>query len=98
MEALGTTEDSPFFLGDVSPGSGRLAVESNMFRTPAAAHAAAASDFLVIRNASGALSVREITGSLAVGQQEPLRRIPQPNSKESRWDNHFMKCPSYRFL
>lgn len=71
-------------LGDVQPGKHQLAVESNMFRSIACAHAAPDSDFLVIRAASGALTVREVTGFVTVGQQEPLRRIPVPQSKECR--------------
>lgn len=72
-------------LGDVQPGKSQLSIESNMYRSIACAHATQSTDFLVIRSASGALIVREITGCMAVGQQEPLRRIPIPHSKECRY-------------
>lgn len=55
-----------------------MAVESPMFRSPAAPHEPPPSDFLVIRASSGNLFVREITGMLAVGQQLPQVKIPQP--------------------
>ena len=71
-------------LGDVQPGKHQLAVETNMARSIACTHSVPASDFLVIRAASGALSVREVTGYVTVGQQEPLRRIPIPQTKECR--------------
>ena len=45
---------------------------------------------LLHRSASGALSLRGMTGCITAGQQEPLRRIPVPYSKECRW--------SYRLL
>ena len=84
VEALQPQEGSPFYLGDMAPGTHQLSVDANMFRSPAFPHTRAASDFLVLRAASGALSLRELTGCLAVGQQEPLRRVPAPNSKECR--------------
>lgn len=84
VEILQPTEEGPFMLGDVQPGKHQLAVESNMARSIASSHNVPASDFLVIRAASGALSVREVTGYVTVGQQEPLRRIPLPHSKECR--------------
>ena len=47
-------------------------------------HRPTASDFLLVRSAAGALSVRHLTGSIVLGQQEPLMRIPAPRSKESK--------------
>ena len=37
-----------------------------------------------MRSSAGALSVRRLTGSLVLGQQEPQMRIPAPKSKESK--------------
>ena len=71
-------------LGDVQPGKHQLTLESNMCRSIGCAHGPPASDFLVIRAASGALRLREVTGYVTVGQQEPQRRIPVPQSKECR--------------
>ena len=84
MEILAPTEDPPFMLGDIQPGSSQLAIECNMYRAPAKSHPPGWADFLLVRAASGALSVREITGTVMVGQEEPLRRIPVPNSKECK--------------
>ncbi len=81
---LQPNEEAPFLLGDVQTGRHQLAVESNMARSIGCSHAVPGSDFLVIRAASGALSVREVTGYVTVGQQEPLRRIPVPQSKDCR--------------
>ena len=39
---------------------------------------------LLHRSASGALSLRGMTGCITAGQEEPLRRIPMPYSKECR--------------
>ena len=48
------------------------------------AHWPRSSDFLLVRSSAGALSVRRLTGSLVLGQQEPQMRIPAPKSKESK--------------
>ena len=48
------------------------------------AHRPRPSDFLLVRSSAGALSVRRLTGSLVLGQQEPQMRIPAPKSKESK--------------
>lgn len=96
IEAVAPTEESPFLLGSIAPGKHQMAIESNMFRSPAVSHAAPVSDFLVIRAASGALSIREVTGSIVVGQQEPLRRVPPPSSKECRWVHSFQPLSSLR--
>ena len=37
-----------------------------------------------MRSSAGSLSVRRLTGSLVLGQQEPQMRIPAPKSKESK--------------
>ncbi|KAK9817438.1 hypothetical protein WJX74_004352 [Apatococcus lobatus] len=77
-------EDEPVFLGDIRPGMHQLAVGSNMFKAPACAYHPRASDFLLIRQPSGALLLREMNGYVAVGQQEPLMRIPAPSTKDVR--------------
>lgn len=48
------------------------------------AHCPRSSDFLLVRSSAGVLSVRRLTGSLVLGQQEPQMRIPAPKSKESK--------------
>ena len=78
-------EDDPVFLGDIRPGTHQLAVGSNMFKAPACAYRPQRSDFLLVRQASGTLLLRELTGYVAVGQQEPLMRIPTPATKDVRW-------------
>ena len=77
-------EDEPVFLGDIRAGTHQLAIGSNMFKAPAFAYRPTASDFLLIRQASGALLLREMTGYVAVGQQEPLMRVPAPGTKDVR--------------
>lgn len=81
---LKPTDDPPFMLGDVAPGSSQLTVECNMYRAPAKAHPTSHADFLLVRGPSGVLAVREVTGTVMVGQEEPLRRIPVPSSKEAK--------------
>ncbi|KAK9820491.1 hypothetical protein WJX72_010852 [[Myrmecia] bisecta] len=77
-------DDDPPFLGDIKPGAAQLAVEANMFRSAAFPYPPAHTDFLVVRNAAGALAVRELTGTLIVGQQEPHIRVPAPHSKDAK--------------
>ena len=55
-----------------------------MFKAPAVAYAATPTDFLVVRHATGRLTLREFQGSVAIGQQEPHMRVPAPQSKEKR--------------
>lgn len=88
MEVIQQKKEGPFMLGDVQPGTSQLALECNMYRCVGFPHAVPPSDFLLIRAASGALSVRELTGCIAAGQQEPMRRIPVPGSKECRFGPH----------
>ena len=83
VQTLQPNDDS-VFLGDIKPGTHQLAVDSNMAKAPACAYRPTGSDFLVIRQPSGALLLREMTGYVAVGQQEPVMRIPAPGTKEVR--------------
>ena len=41
-------------------------------------------DFLLIRDSAGRLSVREFTGAVLAGQEEPRIRVPPPRSKEKK--------------
>ena len=41
-------------------------------------------DFLVVRARSGALSLRQVSGTVIAGQQEPNMIVPVPRSKEAR--------------
>jgi hypothetical protein len=81
MNPLNEDDESPF-LGEIEPGSAQLSVETGLFTAPAAPHAALDSDFLLTRGPSGYMSIREITGSVASGQQLPLHRIPVPGSRD----------------
>lgn len=47
-------------------------------------HVASAADFLLVRSATGQLSLRELTGCVAVGQQHPSLPIWAPMSEEAR--------------
>lgn len=51
----------------------------------------AGGDFLAVRSATGALALRELTGTLAVGQQEPHMRVPPPSSRD-------VKCAARTWL
>ena len=85
VEVMQPSDDSPF-LGEFECGSSQLAVETGMYRAPGFAYSTSATDFLLIRNAAGAIMLRELTGCIAVGQQLPLVRVPVPfsNSREVR--------------
>jgi Protein of unknown function (DUF3591)/Bromodomain len=81
MNPINEDDESPF-LGELGPGSAQLSVETGLFTAPAAPHAPLDSDFLFTRSPSGYMSVREITGAVASGQQLPLHRIPVPGSRD----------------
>ena len=84
VEPLARDAPSPFLLGWVAPGDTQLAVDTGLARAPAAPHTPRASDFLLIRRADGALAVRELTGTLLLGQHEPHVRVPAPGSRLQR--------------
>ncbi|GAX83509.1 hypothetical protein CEUSTIGMA_g10934.t1 [Chlamydomonas eustigma] len=94
VQALSTDEDSPF-LGALHPGQSLVSVEGGgLYRAPAVPHSTATTDLLLVRNANGALSVREVTGTFLVGQQQPAMRVPTPCSPlvaELR-DNRLLAC------
>eukprot|EP00803_Ostreobium_quekettii_P003410 evm.model.scf_125.2 EVM.evm.TU.scf_125.2 scf_125:22519-35862(+) len=77
VKMLNSGETTPF-LGGLQGGTSQLAVESPMFRSVSVAHDTAPTDFLLIRSPAGSLSLRKIKGTVAVGQQQPLIKIPQP--------------------
>ena len=81
MNPINEDDESPF-LGELDPGTAQLSVETGLFTAPAAPHAPLESDFLLTRGPSGYMSVREITGAVASGQQLPLHRIPVPGSRD----------------
>eukprot|EP00884_Botryococcus_braunii_P021299 jgi/Botrbrau1/7853/Bobra.9_2s0029.1 len=84
VEPLPPGDLSPFSLGALPPGQRQLAAECNMYIAPAFPYAPRWSDFLLVRSATGALSLREITGTLVLGQQEPHLPVPAPASRECR--------------
>ena len=77
-------KDDPPFLASIEPGKHQFAVENNLFRAPAAHHPPAAKDFLLLRHPSGRWELREASGVISVGQQEPNIRIPVPLSVPMR--------------
>ena len=83
IEPLQQGDDSPF-LGQVEEGQSQLAVETGMYRAPGFAYSPPASDYLLIRNSTGAIMLREMTGCVAVGQEVPLVKTPSPASREMR--------------
>ena len=83
VEALQTQEESPF-IGQLEAGKRQLAIETGMFRAPGFAYSTPATDFLLIRSATGAISLRELTGCLVVGQEVPAMRAPSPHSRDVR--------------
>lgn len=56
-----------------------------MFKAPAFAYGAGHTDFLLVRQASGRMVVRQFQGTLVLGQLEPHVRVPAPQSKEKRY-------------
>ena len=84
VEPLQTQEDSPF-IGQLDPGKQQLAIETGMYRAPGFPYSPPATDFLLIRNATGAISLRELTGCIVVGQEVPSMRAPIPHSRDVRY-------------
>ncbi|QDZ23535.1 transcription initiation factor TFIID [Chloropicon primus] len=76
--------DDPPFLGDVMKGQHMLGVDCNLFRAPAFYHPVQSTDFLLIRSSLGRWMIREVTGTLAIGQQEPRVKTPWPGSVQIR--------------
>ena len=93
MEPLQPQEESPF-IGQLEPGKHQLAIETNMFRAPGFAYTTPPTDFLLIRSATGAISLRELTGCIAVGQEVPAMRAPVPHSREVRQAHTLHGCIS----
>ena len=84
IEALQSQEESPF-IGQLDPGKHQLAIETGMYRAPGFAYSTPATDFLLMRNATGAIALRELTGCIAVGQEVPAMRAPIPGSRDVRY-------------
>jgi transcription initiation factor TFIID subunit 1 len=84
VEALPPGDLTPFSLGALAPGQRQLAAECNMFIAPAFPYTPRSTDFLVVRLPTGALTLREITGTFVLGQQEPHMAVPAPGSKEAK--------------
>ena len=66
--AIDPSDKSPF-LGDIHSGSHQSCLETNMYRSPVFPHKVAPTDYLLVRSAKGALSLRRIDKLYAVGQQ-----------------------------
>ncbi|GLC76689.1 hypothetical protein PLESTF_001818500 [Pleodorina starrii] len=89
MWKLGTVqplgpENTPFYTV-LPPGHTVLCVDTHMFKAPAAPHDPRPSDFLVVRSNNGVVHLRELTGTLSVGQQHPHEKVPEP------WDSEWIK-------
>lgn len=69
--------DVPFQGARLDPGDSLLAFETNLFECPACAHEADR-DFLLVRQAEGQLLLRELTGTVFVGQEHPREAVPAP--------------------
>ena len=81
VEQLAPQAQGPFALGPVEPGESVLSVDTSLARAPAVAHDPRPTDFLLIRSSTGALSLREMTGTILVGQHEPQCRVPAPGQQ-----------------
>ncbi|KAH0465864.1 hypothetical protein IEQ34_005967 [Dendrobium chrysotoxum] len=77
---LDPSDRSPF-LGDIGPGCSQSCLETNMYRSPIFPHKLPHTDYLLVRSAKGALSLRRIDRLYAVGQQEPHMEVLSPGSK-----------------
>ncbi|KAJ3679160.1 hypothetical protein LUZ60_017171 [Juncus effusus] len=77
---LDPTDRSPF-LGEISPGKTQSCLETNMYRAPVFNHKAGHTDYLLVRNAKGGISIRKIDRLYVVGQQEPHMEVLQPGTK-----------------
>lgn len=75
-------DDSPF-LGEVAPGTSQTALETNLFHAPTFPHKVPSTDFLLVRNAKGKLTLRKIDALNVVGQQVNL--------------DFCFKCPPFLF-
>jgi len=72
-------QDKPSpFIGSFPNNEPILSVESHLIRAPACAYDTKCSDFLLVLSPSGNWSIRHISGTLAVGQQQPLAKILPP--------------------
>lgn len=80
---LGPADESPF-LGDISPGSNQLSLETNMYRAPLFLHESSSTDYLLVRSAKGMLSLRRISKMYLVGQQEPHAEVSSPGMASVR--------------
>ncbi|KAK1259317.1 Transcription initiation factor TFIID subunit 1 [Acorus gramineus] len=77
---LDPADKSPF-LGDIRPGCSQMCLETNLYRAPIFPHKLPSTDYLLVRNAKGMLSLRRIDRIHAVGQQEPHMEVNSPGSK-----------------
>lgn len=62
-----------------------FSIECNLFRAPACGYDPDKSQFLLMRTASGSYKLRNITGTILIGQQQPLHSIPDPMSSASKF-------------
>ncbi|PRW61593.1 Transcription initiation factor TFIID subunit 1 isoform C [Chlorella sorokiniana] len=81
VHPLGDDDESPF-LGQLAKGSSSFSVESGLFRAPAHPYVPPHSDFLLLRSPAGTMQLRELAGTVTVGQELPMLRVPAPNARE----------------
>ncbi|OQD67227.1 hypothetical protein PENDEC_c041G00512 [Penicillium decumbens] len=97
-------DKSPFSIfGHVDPGEITPAISNSMYRAPLFSHQAKSTDFLVIRNSTGAggsnYYVRNIENLYVAGQQFPSVDIPGPHSRKvTTVAKNRMKMLVYRLL
>ncbi|KAG0472053.1 hypothetical protein HPP92_016599 [Vanilla planifolia] len=77
---LDPSDRSPF-LGEIGPGCSQTCLETNMYRSPVFHHKLPLTDYLLVRSAKGALSLRRVDRIYVVGQQEPHMEVLSPGSK-----------------
>lgn len=76
---LNADTPSPFRMGDVHRGASMLVVENSMCVCAAAAHKPApATDFLLVRKATGHMFLRPVTGTILVRSSAPYLLYMSP--------------------
>ncbi|KAL4855489.1 Transcription initiation factor TFIID subunit 1 [Chlorella vulgaris] len=81
VQPLGDDDDSPF-LGQLARGTSSLSVESGLFRSLAFPYTPPHTDFLLLRSPAGTMQLRELSGTVVVGQELPMLRVPAPTARE----------------
>jgi len=100
MQTVEAEGASPF-LADIAPGARLMALETRMSRSPIWEHPPQASDFVVVRTATGKLLLRSASRTAVVGYIEPHipGRVPAPKIAEvSAFQERRLQLGVYRKL